>query len=240
MPYVSTFLTSIALLDKQRSMRSMGFLLGTFNLLLFGGYILGVLGNHYLKILSFYLNIFGLFALTTVLDLSSAAVLIALYWVPAVVFVFFSLFVASISEIIPGKLYLSNAHAGTSSYWPVKLGISHILDLTGKGEHRYASCRVKRVRVADSLGSQGSLAAVADECMDFVKDAFQGNNGVVLVHCYAGHSRSAAFVMHYLMEEEGMRLAEAYKYVRQRRPVIDVSSDHMGGLRAFDEALREK
>jgi hypothetical protein len=53
--------------------------------------------------------------------------------------------------------------------------------------------------------------------------------GSVLVHCAMGRSRSAAFVIGYVMKKCGLSFAEAQSYVRHRRPVVSTK---------FDEQLR--
>ena len=237
MPYTFICLTSLALMGQVKSQANEAFGVGALNFMLVSGYLVGQVGNHYVKIISFYLNIVGLLVLIARRDIRSALLLIALYWIPACTFVFISLLLPSISEICSGSLYVSNSLAATSVQWPEKFGITHILDLTGKGNHKSSAC-IKRVRVKDSLGSQGSLASVTDECMAFVQNAIQ-ENGVVLVHCFAGQSRSAAFVVYYLMVEQGLSLVEAYNLVQSKRPTIDVSSDHMGPLHELDKRRRD-
>ena len=47
---------------------------------------------------------------------------------------------------------------------------------------------------------------------DFI-DSVIAENGKVLVHCYAGVSRSATTVIQYLMRTYGLSFANAYKHV---------------------------
>jgi protein-tyrosine phosphatase len=46
------------------------------------------------------------------------------------------------------------------------------------------------------------------------------NRGAVLVHCYAGVSRSATCVIAYLMQEKHMGFEEAFSFASKKRPVI--------------------
>ena len=55
--------------------------------------------------------------------------------------------------------------------------------------------------------------------VDFIKSAIKGG-GTVLVHCYAGISRSASVVIAYLMREHGLPMIDAMQYVRKRRAII--------------------
>ena len=238
MPYSFVLLTSILLLatNARKAYMPVGFYLGCINLTLFVGYVTTIVGNHYLKILSFGINLAGLLVLAVVFDFWSAAIVVAAYWIPATIFVFISLLLPSISEIVPQQIYVSNACAAASSFWPEKFGITHILDLTGKTQHKNSAV-IKRLRVSDHLGSHGSLDAVTEEAHRFVKSAID-SGGSVLIHCYAGHSRSAAFSIYFLMKERGMPLNEAYTFVQMRRPCIDVSTDHMPPLHLLDSEMK--
>jgi len=44
--------------------------------------------------------------------------------------------------------------------------------------------------------------------------------GGVLVHCYAGVSRSATCTIAYLMQEREMSFEDAFSFVSKQRPVI--------------------
>ena len=57
------------------------------------------------------------------------------------------------------------------------------------------------------------------DCIGFIKQAI-GKGGRVLVHCFAGVSRSAAVVIAYLMQEHGLSVHSAYSLVRSKRPYI--------------------
>lgn len=55
--------------------------------------------------------------------------------------------------------------------------------------------------------------------IDFIKEGIQA--GGVIVHCYAGVSRSATCVIAYMMAVHGMSFFEALSYVRSRRHIIN-------------------
>jgi protein-tyrosine phosphatase len=57
------------------------------------------------------------------------------------------------------------------------------------------------------------------ECIDFIKSATI--NGKILVHCFAGVSRSATVVIAYLMQEHGLTYHAAMKLVKSKRPFIN-------------------
>jgi hypothetical protein len=57
--------------------------------------------------------------------------------------------------------------------------------------------------------------------------------GGVLVHCYAGQSRSSTLVMAYLIEREKLRLHEALLLVQAARPCANPNSGFMQQLETF-------
>ncbi len=61
------------------------------------------------------------------------------------------------------------------------------------------------------------------------------NGKKVIVHCYAGVSRSASTVIAYLIKYKGMSLEEAYKFVKKRRPIIDPNKGFMRELVNWEE-----
>lgn len=64
-----------------------------------------------------------------------------------------------------------------------------------------------------------NLASYFQESIAFLKEALHSGGGV-LVHCYAGVSRSATIIIAYLMQEQKMTFLDAMNYVRIRRPIV--------------------
>jgi protein-tyrosine phosphatase len=73
--------------------------------------------------------------------------------------------------------------------------------------------------------------------IDFIAKAIK-SGGVVLVHCYAGVSRSASVVIAYLMKELGLPALDAMTYVRKRRPIIFPNPGFQRQLFDFEKHLR--
>ncbi|KAI5065217.1 hypothetical protein GOP47_0019912 [Adiantum capillus-veneris] len=75
--------------------------------------------------------------------------------------------------------------------------------------------KYKSVQVRDS--ADVDLGEHFDECFAFIDEARQ-SGGSVLVHCFAGKSRSVTVVVAYLMKTYGMNFTEALDLVRSKRP----------------------
>ena len=72
-----------------------------------------------------------------------------------------------------------------------------------------------------------------DECFDFVDAAVTRGEGV-LVHCYAGRSRSAAIVIAWLMRRGGISLQAAWAQVSAVRPWIAPNEGFVRQLQHFE------
>ncbi|XP_077585285.1 dual specificity protein phosphatase 19-like [Stigmatopora nigra] len=72
-----------------------------------------------------------------------------------------------------------------------------------------------------------------EECGAFIERAREEQNGVVLVHCNAGVSRSSSVVMAYLMWREGLPFEEAFHQVKRARPCSQPNSGFLQQLRNY-------
>ncbi len=74
-----------------------------------------------------------------------------------------------------------------------------------------------------------------DEAVEFIATGRKA--GGVLVHCYAGQSRSASFVIAYLVAKEGMSLPEAWATVRKARPCVQPNQGFLRQLAEFEQSV---
>ena len=65
----------------------------------------------------------------------------------------------------------------------------------------------------------------------------RSEGGRVLVHCYAGRSRSATVCLAYLMTSLDLSLDAAFEHVRARREVIDPNLNFMRQLQDYRQRL---
>ena len=76
--------------------------------------------------------------------------------------------------------------------------------------------------------------------LDNVSNFIQKNRDLghnILVHCMAGSSRSASFVIAYLMRKNKWCFEKAYLFVRNKRPQVFPNSGFMRQLRMYEKKL---
>eukprot|EP01147_Barroeca_monosierra_P001779 gene1779-4890_t len=116
--------------------------------------------------------------------------------------------------------------------------ITHILNVTKDSENFFEadpSLTYLRIPISDTWNQ--ALQSHFPAAFRFIDDA-RSVGGRVLVHCQAGISRSAAFVIGYLMYKEHLSLDEAYRQVRFKREIISPNLDFMGELTEYESLLK--
>ena len=58
------------------------------------------------------------------------------------------------------------------------------------------------------------------ECIKFIEKAINEEKGCILVHCFAGKSRSSSVVIAYLMWKWMKPLEEVFAFVKKQRPIV--------------------
>ncbi len=72
------------------------------------------------------------------------------------------------------------------------------------------------------------------ECLLFIED-----NKKILVHCWAGASRSATIIIAYIMWKNQLGLTEAIKIIEQKRPIINPNYGFVRQLEMFEKLLKK-
>ncbi|XP_031566438.1 dual specificity protein phosphatase 16-like [Actinia tenebrosa] len=97
-----------------------------------------------------------------------------------------------------------------------------------------SSTHYMRIPVRDSV--QENIIDWLPTAFEFIDKAREANSRV-LVHCFAGKSRSATIAIAYIMKHLGLPLDEAYRFVKEKRPTISPNLNFMGQLVQFEKDL---
>ena len=115
-------------------------------------------------------------------------------------------------------------------------GVEYILNITKEvdnffpGTFNYMNIRLYDVKDAD-------LLCHWEETYHFLHKA-KKNGSAALVHCRRGISRSASTVIAYLMKEDNLALADAMKFVKSKRSIVQPNSGFWKQLIVYEGILR--
>lgn len=96
------------------------------------------------------------------------------------------------------------------------------------------------VNIGDSLSE--NISQHFKKVFDFIDNSFgSGKKGInVLVHCRAGASRSASFVIGYIMKHLNFSFKEAYSFVSKKRAIICPNENFQNQLKDFESSTLKK
>jgi protein-tyrosine phosphatase len=139
---------------------------------------------------------------------------------------------------ITDRIYLGDINGVSNLYQLRKNKITHILTMAAgirplyRKEFKYKVCNVI------DLPSQ-NLLPYFSKAIEFINKAVT-SGGRVLVHCFAGVSRSATTVIAYFMATRKMTFMDALNFVKKRRPVIFPNFGFQKQLMEYEKYLKEK
>ncbi|PWZ54810.1 Dual specificity protein phosphatase 1 [Zea mays] len=133
-------------------------------------------------------------------------------------------------------LYLGSVGAAFNKDALKSLNITHILIVAKSLDPVFpAEFNYKKIEVLDIPDTD--LLKHSDECFGFIDEAIS-SGGNVLVHCFAGRSRSVTIVVAYLMKKHQMSLESALSLVRSKRPQVAPNGGFISQLEKFQKSLQ--
>lgn len=120
-----------------------------------------------------------------------------------------------------------------------ELGITHILNVSECIPNYWESTKqITYMRVPiDDCGSV-ILKDYFQSVFEFITRALE-SDGRILVHCFAGKSRSASFVIAYLMQHCRMKYIDALRHVQTHRAVVEPNLGFDLQLREYEKLLND-
>ena len=131
------------------------------------------------------------------------------------------------TSFYPAKEIVAKVHVGSKkdsqdSQWLKRHNITLIVNCTRDLPNVFqgqAGLRYVRVPIDDSPQERGRfLQHIRNAVLAIHAELQDRTKGAVLVHCFAGVSRSASTVAAYLMARYGMKPSEAMQYIRTKKP----------------------
>ena len=142
----------------------------------------------------------------------------------------------SVTEVIPGFLFLGGVTDGTNQETLERIGVQYVLCVAKEcdGPADVSTLVYKKISMIDK--SRESLRANFTEAFNFLEEA-RAKGVRILVYCRMGASRSASLVIAYCMTYRSMTFPEALLYVQSKRTVVDPNVGFVSELEAYDEDL---
>lgn len=123
------------------------------------------------------------------------------------------------NKIIP-RLYLGDDLAARKKEILSEYKITHVLNLTVNVPNKFEpDISYLKIHILDT--EKQDIQKYFESAYEFIDNALKNSNNSVLVHCNAGISRSASFVIAYLIKKGIFKsYKEAYEHVKKCRPII--------------------
>ncbi|PUZ61166.1 hypothetical protein GQ55_4G251800 [Panicum hallii var. hallii] len=133
------------------------------------------------------------------------------------------------SEILKEFLFLGSYDNASRSELLKTIGVSHILNTVPLCQNLYRNSFTYHCLQEDKT-------LQFDDAIQFLEQC-EREKARVLVHCMSGKSRSAAFVIAFLMKSRGWRLAQSFQWVKERRPQVQLSDGAQQQLIEYETKL---
>ncbi|CAG9336033.1 unnamed protein product [Blepharisma stoltei] len=143
------------------------------------------------------------------------------------------------SEIISNKLYLGDFHHAEEPLVLQNLKITHILNATNGFDYKFESRGVVYLRLGVEDLETENISRHFQMAFEFIDHVMSSDKFRVLVHCAQGVSRSATFVIMYIMKSMGVSYEEAFSFVKRHREIIKPNEGFACQLRSFADVTEE-
>ncbi|CAD8071128.1 unnamed protein product [Paramecium sonneborni] len=132
------------------------------------------------------------------------------------------------NEIIENKLYLGGGdHAKDTEMLIDILGITHVVNATIEIQNYSDQLQYLNIKIYDE--PQIDVKQYFEEVYQYIENALIGN-GKVFVHCAQGKSRSACFIVMYLMRKFNWGFEKAYEFVKECREIVCINEGFINQL----------
>lgn len=135
------------------------------------------------------------------------------------------------AQLIYTNLYLGSLNAANDEKWLRENNITHIVGLIN---YQNKIPGIKYL-IFDNIGDSQNqnIVSIFNPCFSFINQGIKEGN--VLVHCFAGISRSTTIVIGYLMYKLGSTLEDTFNMIKRKRSIILPNYGFLLQLKVFDE-----
>ncbi|CAD8095689.1 unnamed protein product [Paramecium sonneborni] len=138
-------------------------------------------------------------------------------------------------ELDSHKLYLGNINAANDAQYLRKHDVGAVLSVIDTSDIKLEKS-VIHLWIAAEDCERVQLIRYFDQASNFIQDNLKHTN--VLVHCYAGISRSSSLIIAYLLKCQGYSLKEALSKLKCQRPQVDPNDGFLEQLKEYEVKLK--
>jgi protein-tyrosine phosphatase len=145
-----------------------------------------------------------------------------------------------------GILFLSGSTGAENLNQLLELGITHIINISDLIPNYFENelsesgnklFEYMNIKIPDC--SSIDITTYFDNTFQFINSAIQ-NKGKVLIHCFAGKSRSASIVIGYIMKTKSLSFLEALKFVQSQREIVEPNFGFCSQLMQYEKNMKNK
>lgn len=142
-------------------------------------------------------------------------------------------------RITPYRLWIGSEQDSRNTTAAARQGVGLIVNCTRNIPTKVPGVRHYRVPVHDAEDESGTLQAHLLTVVPLIDEHLRRGEAV-LVHCYAGVSRSASVVAAFLMYREGLSARQAIARIRRLKPeTFQPAANFMAALEAWQGAMAD-
>ena len=151
-----------------------------------------------------------------------------------------------ISEVLPGKLYLTNWRGAEDRTKLKQLGVTHVAAVGAEFvDDEHEGLKTWKVDIQDEESAREEMASALRDAANFIAESqanahSNGQTGSCLVHCAAGVSRSATCSIAYLILHEKLTLLDAFRTVVSARRSVWPNDGFFSALIELEKQVHGK
>ncbi len=134
------------------------------------------------------------------------------------------------------NIYIGNSLNASNYYELEDYNITHVINVSEEISN-YFPDDMDYLRISVSDTNDASLESYFGRALRFIQEA--GDDSNIFIHCFMGSSRSATIVVLYLMKYHKMSFNQAYKFLKNKRPVVNMNVSFAEELQDIEKNMRE-
>lgn len=133
------------------------------------------------------------------------------------------------------NIYIGNSLNASNYYELMDYNITHVINVSEEISN-YFPDDMDYLRISVSDTNDASLESYFGRALRFIEEA-DGSN--IFIHCFMGSSRSATIVVLYLMKYHKMSFSQAYLFLKNKRPVVNMNISFAEELQDIEKNMKE-